>query len=93
MINIKARLKNKTFWVGAIALLISFVYKLLTIFEVIPSVSENEVIEIIGILLNLLAFIGVINDPTTKGFADSSRVMTYYTDNDVRLREGIDIIV
>lgn len=83
-INLKARLKNKTFIVSIATLLITFVYQLLSMFEVVPKVSESTVINLLGMVVNLLAGLGVIVDPTTDGINDSERAMTYYTENDVR---------
>lgn len=83
-INIKARLKNKTFLLTITTLLITFVYQLLSMFGVVPKVSESTVINLFGMLVNLLAGLGVIVDPTTAGINDSARAMTYYTENDVR---------
>ncbi len=86
-INIKARLKNKTFITGASALAVAFVYHVLALFKVVPGVSQSEIIEALGLLINILAFIGVLTDPTTEGFGDSERAMTYCTECDARLFE------
>lgn len=83
-INIKARLKNKTFLLTITTLLVTFVYQLLSMFDVVPKVSESTVINLFGMLVNLLAGLGVIVDPTTAGINDSARAMTYYTENDER---------
>lgn len=84
-INIKARLKNKTFLISFSALAIAFVYQILSLFGVTPGISENEVVSIFGIVINILACIGVVVDPTTDGMNDSDRAMTYFTDYDERL--------
>lgn len=84
-INIKARLKNKTFLISFSALAIAFVYQVLSFFGVTPGISENEVVSIFSIVINILACIGVVVDPTTDGMNDSDRAMTYFTDYDERL--------
>ena len=84
-INIKARLKNKTFLISFSALAIAFVYQVLSFFGVTPGISENEVVSIFSIVINILACIGVVVDPTTEGMNDSDRAMTYFTDFDERL--------
>ena len=84
-INIKERLKNKVFLLAAIALIISFVYQLLGMFGVVPPITENEVLEIATMAVNILAFFGVLVDPTTKGMSDSERALTYGTSYDVRI--------
>ncbi len=78
-INFKARMKNKAFVVGVVTLLVSFVYKLLAAMDIVPAVSESEILELIGLAVNLLALVGVIVDPTTKGVSDSDRAMLYYS--------------
>ena len=80
-INIKAILKNKAFLLSVITLMVSFLYRLLALAEVFPSVSENEVLQLSGIFVNILAVIGVVVDPTTKGISDRDRAMTYYSDD------------
>ena len=87
-INWKARFKNKTFVVTFVTLIVTFVYQVLGIFGIVPSVSENEVMNIITLLVNVLATLGVLVDPTTPGASDSERALTYYTETDVRNAEN-----
>lgn len=84
-INIKARLKNKTFLISFSALAIAFAYQILSLFGVTPEISENEVVNVFSIVINILACVGVVVDPTTDGMNDSDRAMTYFTDYDERL--------
>ncbi len=84
-INIKARIKNKTFLLSFSALAIAFVYQILSLFGVMPEISENEVVNAFSIVINILACVGVVVDPTTDGINDSDRAMTYFTDYDERL--------
>ena len=73
----KVRLKNKV-WLAAMAsLIITFVYAVLEMLDVVPSLSENRVIEIVQCTLTVLGMIGVIADPTTAGLEDSNRAMGY----------------
>lgn len=83
-INWKARFKNKTFVLTLTALVIAFVYQILGLFGVVPPISEDAIMNVVTMLLNILGFIGVVVDPTTDGFEDSDRAMTYYTENDER---------
>jgi phi LC3 family holin len=41
-------------------------------------------VNLFTMLVNILAFVGVIVDPTTDGFNDSDRAMLYFTDYDER---------
>ena len=89
-INLKARLKNKTFVLTMATLIVTFVYQLLAMFEIVPSISQSSVVSVIGMVVNLLAALGVVVDPTTEGVGDSERALTYYTDEDVRLESFYD---
>ena len=86
-INIKARLKNKMFVLSASALVVSFVYQMLSAFDIVPKISESEISGLVTMLVNILAFFGVLVDPTTEGISDSERAMTYCTDCDARKTE------
>ena len=83
-INWKERFKNKTFIITFVTLILTFVYQVLGLFGVVPAVSEDAIISVITLVVNLLATIGVVVDPTTPGTADSARAMTYGTEYDVR---------
>ena len=88
-INLKARLRNKMFVLSASALVVSFVYQMLSAFDIVPEISENEISGLVAMVVNILAFFGVLVDPTTEGISDSERAMTYCTDCDVRKNEGV----
>lgn len=88
-INIKARLENKTFVLSASALIITFIYQLLSAFDFVAPVSESEISELVAMLVNILAFFGVLVDPTTEGINDSERAMTYCEAYDVRKTEEV----
>ena len=76
-VNWKVRFKNKVFLASFLSLIVSFVYSMLALFDVFPSITKNNVIEIINQVLAFLGLIGVIVDPTTEGFNDSNRAMSY----------------
>lgn len=86
-INLKARLKNKVFLISAITLIVSVLYKVLSLFGIVPSISELEILEVFSYLVDVLSLMGIIVDPTTDGVSDSDRAMTYYTENDMRGEE------
>lgn len=77
MLNWKVRFKNKVWLMTFIGTIITFVYQLLGMFDVVPKVSEDNVVQLAGLILNVLAGIGVIQDPTTAGIADSKQALTY----------------
>ncbi len=86
-INLKARLKNKMFVLSSSALVVSFVYQMLSAFDIVPKITESEITGLVTMAVNILAFLGVLVDPTTEGISDSERAMTYCTDCDVRKAE------
>ena len=71
-INWRVRLRNKTFWLTLVPLLV-----LLT-----PQLGLNCVPEnwesIFGTIMAILVTVGIINDPTTAGIKDSSQALVYY---------------
>ena len=76
-INWKVRLRNKTWLASVLALMVSFVYDLLAMADVVPPLSEDWLMSLIQTILTLLTALGVVIDPTTDGAADSDRAMTY----------------
>lgn len=76
-LNWKLRFKNKATLIALIGSIITLVYQILGIFGVVPGISEEVVINLVGIVINILVSIGVVVDPTTAGFTDSDQAMTY----------------
>lgn len=76
-INWKVRLRNKTWVASMLALVVTFVYNLLAMLEIVPAVSEEWVMGVIQTVLTLLTALGVLIDPTTQGVQDSDRAMMY----------------
>ena len=76
-INWKVRFKNKV-WLGSfLSLIVSFVYSMLSMFDVFPEVTKNSLLELLNRVLTFLGLIGVIVDLTTAGLGDSERAMGY----------------
>ena len=76
-INWKVRFKNKV-WLGSfLSLIVGFVYSLLAVFDVFPSITQNLILQLMNQILTFLGLIGVIVDPTTAGIEDSERAMGY----------------
>ena len=87
-INWKVRLRNKTWLASVIALVITFVYDLLAMLEVVPAVTEDWLLSVVQTVLTLLTALGVIIDPTTAGAGDSERAMLY--DEPGKLPDSVD---
>ncbi|MGI6721048.1 MAG: phage holin [Anaerovoracaceae bacterium] len=75
--NWKLRFKNKATLAAIVAAVIALVYQTLGIAGVVPSVSEQTVVNIAGEVINLLVLLGIVVDPTTEGFGDSELAMDY----------------
>ena len=76
-INWKVRFKNKTWLTMFISLIVGFVFNILKLFDIVPVVTENMIMNIVTQVLTFLGLIGVIVDPTTIGIDDSNRAMNY----------------
>ena len=76
-LNWKIRFKNKVWLTAFFSLIIGFVFNILSMFDIYPSVTQNQITEIITQVLTILGLIGVIVDPTTPGLEDSDRAMAY----------------
>lgn len=78
-INLKARAKNKVFWltmIPALCLLASQVCRLFGVEIDLTFISE-QLTGIIETLFVILGILGIVVDPTTKGLGDSERAIGY----------------
>jgi phi LC3 family holin len=97
-INWKVRFKNKTFLVTFVIFIVASIYTVLGMFDVVPTISEDEVTNYVLLFIEFLGALGIIVDPTTDGVTDSDRALTYGTENDVRyisidmVTDGVDNI-
>lgn len=76
-LNWKVRFRNKTWLSLFISLIVGFIFNLLKLFDIVPVVTENLVMNLVGQVLTVLGLFGVIVDPTTAGIGDSNRAMSY----------------
>ena len=74
-LNLKIRLKNKTFIITMMTTVIAFVYQMLAQFEVVPKITQDQTIQVLMLVVNILAGLGILVDPTTAGVKDSERVL------------------
>lgn len=74
-LNLKIRLKNKTFIITMMTTIIAFVYQMLAQFEVVPKITQDQTMQVIMLIVNILAGLGILVDPTTDGVKDSERVL------------------
>lgn len=74
-LNLKIRLKNKTFIITMMTTVIAFVYQLLAQFKIVPKITKDQTIQVLMLVVNILAGLGILVDPTTDGVKDSERVL------------------
>lgn len=80
-INWVVRIKNKNFWltlIPAVLLLIQVVVAPLG-YQWDFGVLNEQLAAIINALFAVLMILGIVNDPTTDGIADSKQALTYKT--------------
>lgn len=76
-INWKVRIKNPVFWLTIIPSVTALVYTILGCFGVVPTVTEDVIVNILTAIVSALSTLGVLVDPTTSGVKDSERALTY----------------
>lgn len=73
----KLRLQNKATLIALSTAIIAFIYQILGLIGIAPSISESQIVECAGMLINILAMLGIVIDPTTAGVNDSAQVLKY----------------
>lgn len=76
-VNWTVRFKNGTWLSMFFSLIIGFAFNMLKLFDVVPVITESQVLNIVNQFLMLLGLFGVIVDPTTAGLNDSQRALGY----------------
>ena len=76
-INWQVRLKKKSFWVAIVSAVALFINNITGAFGLDYSASIEQGVSIVTSLLTLLAGLGIIVDPTTKGVKDSEKANEY----------------
>ncbi len=78
-INWKVRLKNKNFWMTLIPALLLLVQVVAGVFGHSLDLGDlgNKLLAVVNAAFGVLAILGIVTDPTTKGVSDSEQAMTY----------------
>lgn len=76
-INWKLRFKNKASLTAIILAMLALVYQVLGLCGITPGISENQAVEVAGMVINLLCLLGIVVDPTTDGVSDSTQALDY----------------
>lgn len=75
--NWKIRIQNKMFWLALIPALALVITSVADVFGYTVDLTEGtaKLASVIEAVFALLAVVGVVTDPTTKGIGDSERAM------------------
>lgn len=78
-INFAVRAKNKTFWLSLVPAALLLFQTLAAVFGIPTDFGDigQRLTAAINALFAVLTLVGVVADPTTKGFSDSERAMSY----------------
>lgn len=79
MINWKVRIKNKAFWMAFIPALLLLIQVVAAVFGYTLDFTalSGKLLAVVDAGFAVLAILGVVNDPTTKGLSDSALALTY----------------
>lgn len=77
MINWKLRFKNKTTLLAMAGAVATFIYQMLSLLGVTPKISQDTVVQLVSLIINVLVALGIVIDPTTHGISDSEQALTY----------------
>lgn len=79
MINWKVRIKNKIFWLSIIPAILLLVRAVAAVFGYTLDFTDltAKLADVVEAAFAILAILGIVADPTTKGVSDSHRAMTY----------------
>lgn len=78
-INWTVRIKNKNFWFTIIPAFLLLIQAVANVFGFALDLGElgNNLLDVVNSVFTVLAILGIVTDPTTKGVSDSNRAMTY----------------
>nr|DAG60678.1 MAG TPA: holin [Bacteriophage sp.] len=80
MINWVVRIKNKNFWLAFIPAVLLLVQTVAAVFGYSLDFGElgNRLVAVVNAVFGVLVVLGVVNDPTTAGIADSKQAQGYH---------------
>lgn len=79
MINWKIRMQNKTFWLALVPAFLLLIQAVAQVFNISVDFTNlnKDLLGVVNALFTVLAIVGVVADPTTKGVGDSTQALTY----------------
>ena len=78
-INWRVRFANKAFWLALIPAALLLIQVAAALFGYALDLGElgDKLLDVVNALFAVLALLGIVADPTTKGVGDSAQAMTY----------------
>ena len=79
MVNWTVRFKNKTFWLSFVPAVLLLIQVAAALFGYTLDLGAlgDRLLDVVNALFAVLALLGIVADPTTKGVGDSAQAMTY----------------
>lgn len=79
MINWKVRIRNKAFWLALVPAVLLLGQSIAALFGWTVDLGElgSRLLAVVNQVFALLAILGIVNDPTTAGLADSDQALEY----------------
>lgn len=75
--NLKLRFKNPATCLALIGAVVAFIYQILGIIGIVPSITQETWTDLAGLIINILVGLGILVDPTTSGVTDSQQARDY----------------
>ena len=75
-INWKLRFKSPVFVVTFLTTVLSFIYNLLGMLDLVPRISEQQIGNLIIAVVQILSALGILNDPTSCGLRDCDSTLS-----------------
>lgn len=78
-LNLKVRLKNKTFWLTFIPAVLLLIQVIAAVFGYTLDLGNlgDKLLAVVNAVFMVLTILGVVVDPTTQGMGDSNQALTY----------------
>ena len=79
MLNWTVRFQNKTFWLSFIPAVLLLIQVVAAVFGYTLDLGAlgDKLLDVVNALFAVLALLGIVADPTTKGLGDSVQAMGY----------------
>lgn len=79
MINWRVRVRNKNFWLAIIPAVLILIQMIAAVFGYDVNFNDlsGKLLAVVDAVFTVLAILGIVTDPTTKGISDSTQALTY----------------